>query len=357
MRKQLILLTTVIVLAFYATAQPVLPLQITDSVSCTPIKDQAQSPTCWAFCGTSLFETDLLKQGNPRLDLSEMFIARHAYLDKAKQHVATGGKTYYEGGGQFRDIFRVIKRFGIVPEGAYSGLVNDAKLHDHAAMDTAMRQYIRSCLVNGKTALSDIDIANLNDTLDKYLGKLPSQFSFNEKSYTPTSFARSIGLDTDDYIDLVSFANQPLYKKFLLNDKYNWAYDSLYNISLDDMMAVADTALHKGYGVAWEGDVTDTGFHYFGGYASMQKTVGHLDSIRIANYASEKTERDHGMHLIRSVRDGSGTKWYYLKNSWGRTNLKGGYLYMDENFFRLQTVILVVNKKGLPAALREKLGL
>ncbi len=74
-------------------------VRLTDSVSCTEVKDQASSPTCWVFGTNSLFESDLIKQYNTHLNLSEMFIARYAYIDKAKQFLATKGKSYFEGGG------------------------------------------------------------------------------------------------------------------------------------------------------------------------------------------------------------------------------------------------------------------
>ena len=107
------------------SSEPVIPIgiKLTDSVTCTPVKDQSQSPTCWIFGTNSIFESDLLKRYNIRLNLSEMYIARYAYIDKAKQFLATKGKTYYEGGGQFHDVIRVINNYGMVPE---EGLMNNS---------------------------------------------------------------------------------------------------------------------------------------------------------------------------------------------------------------------------------------
>jgi len=49
-------------------------IRITDSVICTKVKDQAHSPTCWVFGINSLFESDMIKKYDVRLDLSEMFL-------------------------------------------------------------------------------------------------------------------------------------------------------------------------------------------------------------------------------------------------------------------------------------------
>jgi aminopeptidase C len=105
---------------------PVFPagIHLTDSVSCTPVKDQSQSPTCWVFGTNSLFESDYIKKYHTVLDLSEMFIARYAYIDKAIKYLATKGKTYFEGGGQFHDVIRVVNKYGMVPEEAYPGKPN-----------------------------------------------------------------------------------------------------------------------------------------------------------------------------------------------------------------------------------------
>ena len=342
------------------TKWPATPRKVilTDSVLCTSVKDQSQSPTCWVFGTNSLIESDLLKKYNTRLNLSEMFIARYAYIDKAKQFLATNGKTYFEGGGQFHDVIRVINNYGIVPEEVYDGKPGKQLNHNHSALDTAMKLFTYALLKAGKTELDAANLQQMNDTLDKYLGKVPVDFFFQEKLFTPVSFAKEVVQFDNDYIELVSFADQPYYKKFILSDKYNWASDSFYNITPEDMLMLVDTALHKGWSVGWEGDVTEKEFHYAGGYASFADTAHFYDEERLINYRNETTERDHMLHITAVGKDESNKKWYYLKNSWGTYFSKyDGYLYIEENYFRLKTVILFVNKQALPQSLKEMLGI
>lgn len=66
-----------------------LSIHLTDSVECTEIKDQSRSPTCWVFGTNSLFEGDLIKRYGIKLNLSEMFVARYAYVDKLNKYLAT----------------------------------------------------------------------------------------------------------------------------------------------------------------------------------------------------------------------------------------------------------------------------
>lgn len=333
-------------------------IRITDSIECTSVKDQGQSPTCWVFGTNSIFESDMIKQFNTRLNLSEMFIARYAYIDKAARYLATGGKTYFEGGGQFHDVIRVVNKYGMVPEEVYNGKPNEQYSHNHSRLDTAMKYCVLGMLRNGRTSLDNDDLRRLNDTLDRYLGKVPLSFTWKGKQFTPLTFAKEILHFENDYAELVSFSDKPLYKQFILEDKYNWANDSFWNISLADMQMVVDTALQKGWSVGWEGDVTETGFNYFEGYAALADSAWLYDEQRLENYRTEATERDHMLQVTGAGFDEHGKKWYRLKNSWGTWLSKyKGFLYMEENYFRMKTVILFVNKKGLPESLKQKLGM
>lgn len=328
---------------------------LTDSAVCTEVKDQAQSPTCWVFGTNSLFESDLIKKYNLRLDLSEMFIARYAYIDKAKKYVETKGKTYFAGGGQFRDVIRVVNNYGMVPENDYRGIPIKRGNHNHANLDSAMSRLGRKFLRQGKTQLNASDIQQFNDTLDKYLGKVPASFWYDMQEFTPKTFVNKIIHFNNDYIELMSFSNLPYYQKCLLDDKFNWAGDSLYNIPLDDMQMLVDSALANGWSIGWEGDVTEPGFTPFTGSIDLNNTQHNYDEERSENYKTEATERDHMLHLVGVGRDENKKKWYHMKNSWGNWANNKGYLFMSEEYFKLKTVVLMVNKDALPGILKKKL--
>jgi bleomycin hydrolase len=352
------IITSPLLLAQPASETPFPAIHLTDSVYCTVVKDQGQSPTCWAFGANSLFESDLEKKQNLRLDLSEMFIARYAYIDKEKQWLATKGKTYCEGGGQFHDVIRIINTYGIMPEEAYNGRPNGEYYHNHARLDTAMRRFTNGILLQGKTEFSPSEIKQMNDTLDRYLGKVPETFIYDLQNYTPLTFAKEMGISGDDYIEVMSFADLPFYQKCLLSDRFNWAGDSLYNIPLEDFQMLADTALAKGWSVGWEGDVTDPGFNFWRGYAGKGDTVSAYPAERLKNFKNGSTERDHMLHLTGMGRDNNNKRWYYLKNSWGTLYSRfKGFLFMNESYFKLNTITMMVNKNALPRALKEKMGL
>lgn len=352
-----------LLIAIFLNAQPSsetqLPvIHLTDTVTCTEVKDQSQSSTCWVFGTNSLFESDMIKKFGQRLNLSEMFVARYAWIDKAKKYLETGGKTYFAGGGQFRDVLRVISKYGAVPEEAYTGRVRGEYFHDHTRLDTAMKRFVEGLLKKGRKEFNAKELQQLNDTLDRYLGKVPQTFWHDMIPYTAKTFARDVMKFENDYVEVMSFTNLPMYKKCFLDDKFNWAGDSIYNIPLSDLQTLVDTALLNGWSVGWEGDVTETGFNYYKGYAALPESIDHYDSQRIENYKNETTERDHMLHLVGIGKDENGKKWYYMKNSWGAWIGKfNGYLFMSDEYFKLKTVILMVNKEALPKTLNTKLGI
>lgn len=362
--KFLVVILILILLASAATGQTSASasapatIRLIDSVTCTSVRDQGQSPTCWAFGTNSLFESDLIKKYGFTLDLSEMFIARYAYIDRAKQWLATKGKTYFAGGGQFHDVIRVVNNYGMVPEEAYSGRPNGEFSHSHSRLDTAIKRLGDKFLREGKTSLGSSDLKQFNDTLDKYLGAVPENFWYKSKQYTPKTFAQELVQFGNDYIEVVAFADKPLYKQFILADKFNWANDSFYNITLDDFQMLVDSALAKGWSVGWEGDVTEKGFNHFQGFALVDDSTYRYDEDRLSSYKNETTQRDHMLHIVGAGRDENNKKWYYMKNSWGTWLSKyKGYLFMNEDYFKLKTLILMVNKAALPQKLKKKMGL
>lgn len=86
--------------------------------------------------------------GKKGYDLSEMYIVYQAYLGKADKYIRTDGNTNFDQGGAFHDIPWVIKRFGIVPTSAFSGLNYGSETHSHselyAVLDGAVEGVLKS---------------------------------------------------------------------------------------------------------------------------------------------------------------------------------------------------------------------
>ena len=75
----------------------------------TSIKNQGSSGTCWSYSGNSFLESEMIRMGKPAVDLAEIFTARNAYHDKAKQYVLFGGAISWGDGGELHDVINMYK--------------------------------------------------------------------------------------------------------------------------------------------------------------------------------------------------------------------------------------------------------
>ena len=340
----------------FKIAKPVLKPTIN---ACTSVKDQYMSSTCWSFSSTSLLESELLKTGKGVVDLSEMFIARYSMVRKVRRHLQQKGSNFFTPGGQFHDAVWVMKNFGMVPEEVYSGKGRNESNHNHAEMDTLLANFVRYCLTKGITELNPRQQSFVDSVLDHYLGKVPAQFDYRGRSYTPRSFLEQyLDINPDDYVEITSYTHHPFYAKFVLEDKYNWTGDEYWNVPLEDFTRITNTALDNGYTVGWDGDADDKGFQYQDGQAHYPYSYRHSNiSERQQAFENKSTELNHMMHIVGRTRE-PGKIWYYVKNSWGNySNSLGGYLFMREDYFIMRTVAIIVNKQAIPIDIRRKLGL
>lgn len=349
---------------------------VVKNLEATEVQNQAHSSTCWSFSSLSFIESELIRMGKPHLNLSEMFVVHHEYLEKADRYVRMHGRTSFSAGGAFHDVMYIIKKYGIVPQSVYSGLQFGRTEIDHSEMDSMMKDMLAGVVKQDE--ISPGWKKALEGTLDGYLGKLPESFDYNGKKYTPESFAASLGINYDNYIEITSFTHHPFYTKFILEVPDNWLWKDVYNVPLDEFIDILDNSLLNGYSVAWGADVHEKGFSFKDGVAIVPdidwNTVKKekIDSVinnpgrqmqitqamRQEAFDSYQTEDDHGMHIVGIVKDQNGTKYYIVKNSWGASkNECGGYFYASEAYIRYKTTSIMINKESLKKEEAKKLGL
>ena len=327
--------------------------------NCTEVKDQYLSATCWSFAGNSFLESELLKNGKGNFNLSEMFIARHSMKRKIERHLALKGKNFFTPGGQFHDEIWVMKHFGMMPESAYSGKLSATAHHNHGALDTAISHFVKKMLAKGVTQLNATQNKFVDSVLDANLGTIPKTFQYEGKIYTPQSFLQEVlSINPDDYVEITSYTHHPFYKKFVLEDKYNWTGDAYWNVPLADYSAITDQALKNGFTVVWDGDADDPDFQFNKGLAYLRTGLAVSQQDRQKAFEDETTLLDHMMHIVGVTKDKFGNKWYYVKNSWGKYgNQIGGFIFMRNDYFLMRTVAIIVNKNAIPESIRKKMGI
>ena len=347
-------------------------------IKTTPVKNQATTGTCWSFATTSFVETELIRMGKGEHILSPIFNVRYSYLPKAVNYVRYSGSANFGMGGQAHDVMNIIKQYGFIPEEVYNGMNIGEDKHNHAEMDGVLKAIADAITKARGGKITPRWQEVFESTLNIYLGTTPKEFSYQGKTYTPKSFVDSLGFNPDDYVELTSYTHHLFYTKFDLEIPDNWSKDQYYNVPINDLMQIIDTALTKGYSVAWDGDTSEKEFDRKKGIATVpikedessdSKKEDDEEALRIKEetvtqemrqetFDNHTTTDDHLMHLTGIAKDQTGAKFYYTKNSWGTKDKKyDGYWYMSEPYVRLKTVAIMVHKDAIPAELKTKLGI
>ncbi|HIW52901.1 MAG TPA: C1 family peptidase [Candidatus Alistipes excrementipullorum] len=360
-------------------------------VRTTSVKDQSRSGTCWCYSALSFLENEIMRAGGEEMDLSEMWIVRNIYFEKAVKYVRLHGNLNFAVGGAAHDVTNGIRNYGIVPEEVYPGLNYGTKKPYFNEIDAVLKAYVDAIIKAPNKKLTTAWQDGLNAILDAYFGVRPEKFTYKGKEYTPKSFAESLPINIDDYVSVGSFTHHPFYTEFIIEVPDNWAWDTIYNVPLDEMMAIIDNALANDYSVEWATDVSERGFsrtqalgivpeadlesmsgteaerwgklserekenalYKFDKPGKEKKITQQMRQEAFDNY---ETTDDHGMVIIGTATDQKGNPYFKVKNSWDVIPPYDGYYYFSRPFVEYKTISVMVNKNAIPQPIREKLGL
>lgn len=362
-------------------------------VPITSIKNQHRSGTCWNYSTLSFFEAEILKKKGKEYDLSEMFVCNKNYMDRAVMTVRLHGDMQFEQGGSAYDVQYILSNYGIVPDEAmaHAGEMIGDTLNDFSEFFKVMPAYVKSIAKSEAKKLTPAWKNGLQGIIDSYVGKVPETFVFEGKTYTPKSFAASLGLDWNDYVSFTSYTHHPFWTEFPVEVQDNWRQGMSWNVPIDDLARIIDNALKNGYTVAWGGDVSEEGFTRDGLAMLIDtKAVVEQEGTDMAKWlklsASERKDKlqklganvpeltpsqekrqeefdnweltdDHGMLIYGIATDQNGREYYMVKNSWGKTGEYKGVWYMSKNFIVAKTMDFLVNRNAVPKDIIKKLGI
>lgn len=361
-------------------------------IETTPVKDQSRSGTCWCFSTLSFLESEIIKAGGEPMHLSEMWIVRHSFMDKAEKYVRMHGTLNFAEGGAAHDVTEGIREHGIVPFEVYPGLNYGTAKPDFHEISEVLKSYLDAVIrAAGNKPLSTAWKRGFNAILDEYFGVLPETFTYEDKEYTPESFAASLPISMDDYVDVSSFTHHPFYSRFIIEVPDNWMWAEVYNVPLEEMMQIVDNALENGYTVAWGTDVSEKGFsrtkgigvipeadlegmsgteaERWGKLTEQEKEAALYkfdkpgkertitQEMRQTSFDNWETTDDHGMLIMGLAKDQNGTPYYKVQNSWNTVAPYDGFWYFSKPFVAYKTTSLMVNKNAIPKEIAKKLGL
>lgn len=346
----------------------------------TSIKDQNRSGTCWDYSTLSYFESEILKATGKTYDLCESFVANKTYMDRAIQVVRLHGDCQFSEGGSTYDPLYCLEHYGICPEKAmpFPGSLYGDSLNNFGEFFSLMTPYVQSVAKSSLKKISSQWKVGLQGILDAYLGKCPEQFTYEGKTYTPKTFAASLGLDWNNYVSFTSFSHHPFWTQFAVEVQDNWRNPLTWNVPIDDLQKILDNAIMNGYTIAWGGDVSEEGFTRKGlAYNVDEKKLENMKGSDMARWLKltpakkksivdslgvnvpevvptqkQRQERfddweltdDHGMLIFGIAKDQNGKEYYMVKNSWGKSGDYDGIWYMTKNFIIANTMDFMVNK-------------
>ena len=356
----------------------------------TSVKNQNRSSTCWAYSALGFLEAELLRLNKGDHDFSEMFVVYHTMLDRAVNYVRLHGDASFSPGGSFYDVLYCWRHYGIVPDKAMpAGVMYGDTLANHSDLDAAAKAYVDVIAKSTASKISPLWRRPLEAIYETYLGKLPQEFTYKGKKYTPRSFADSFGLNMNDYVSLTSYSHHPFYEAFALEIQDNWRGARSYNLPIDELMQVMRNAVNTGYTIAWGSDVSEEGFTRNGiavmpdvkkGAELTGSDMAHWLGLSKADRRAELTSRplpemtvtqqmrqeaydnwettdDHGMLIYGLAKDQNGKQYFMVKNSWGQAGKYKGFWYASEAFVAYKTMNIVVHKNAIPKEILKKLNI
>ncbi|MEW5677086.1 C1 family peptidase [Flavobacterium enshiense] len=348
--------------------------QTVTDLEALPVISQGQTGTCWSFSTSSFLESEIIRLTGKKIDLSEMYQVRNTYPKKAENYVMRQGKAQFSEGGLAHDVINSVADFGLVPNSVYTGLNGTYENHNHAEMVAVMESMLKTYVDNPAKKLSPNWKKAIDAMLDVYIGKNPSEFTFEGKKYTPKSFQEFTKINPSAYVTIASFTHVPNYKSFLLNIPDNFSNGNFYNLPLNEFIANIDHALANGFTVELDCDVSEPTFSGKTGVAVIPandddakiilteiKTEKNITpEFRQQEFENLTTTDDHLMHIVGKMKDQKGNVYYKVKNSWGTDEKRvanGGYVYMSVPYIKLKAISVLVHKDALQKNTRQNLGL
>lgn len=327
-----------------------------------PPVSQGTTNTCWCFSTTSFLESEAYRINKIQVKLSEMYTVYWEYVEKVKRYIGERGNSAFAEGSEANAVTRMWKMYGVVPEDAYTGLLNGRKYHNHETMFNEMNKYLESLKTNSSWD-EDEAIATIKSIMHHYMGVPPSEITVNGKKITPVQYLNDVlKINPDDYVDILSYIQEPFYKQVEYKVPDNWWHSTAYyNVPLDVYMSALKSAVRKGFTISIGGDVSEPGLDRTTQCAVIPDfdipSANINDDARQFRFSNQTTTDDHGMHLV-GYMEKDGQDWYLIKDSGSGSknndpNAKEwGYFFFSEDYVKLKIMDFMVHKD----AVKELIG-
>jgi bleomycin hydrolase len=322
-----------------------------------PPVSQGNTNTCWCFSTTSFLETEVYRINKTRVKLSEMFTVYWEYVEKTRRFIQERGNSAFDEGSEANAVTRMWKKYGIVPESDYTGLPISRKFHNSEDMITEMKAYLQSLKASSDWN-EEAAITTIKSIMNHYMGEPPTEIMVEGKKISPLQYLHDvIRINPDDYVDILSYEQEPFYKHVEYKVPDNWWHSTdYYNVPLDVFMEALKKVVRSGYTASIGGDVSEPGFDRMTQCAIVPDfdipAAFINDDARQFRFSNGTTTDDHGMHLVGYLEK-DGKDWYLIKDSGSgsRNNnpnaAEFGYYFFSSDYVKLKMMDFMVHKDAV----------
>ncbi len=315
---------------------------------------QGMTNTCWSFATTSFYEAEIYRLTKQQIRLSEMFTVYYEYVEKTKEFVRTRGESFVGEGSETNAVAKMMKKYGVLPQTAYSGLKIGQPYPDHRKMFDEIYNYLQS--MKSQNAWNETQaVATVKSIMNFHIGEPPSYTMVNGRKLTPLDYMKDVTtLNPDEYVDFMSLMEKPYWTQAEYKVPDNWWRDaSYYNLPLDDYMNIIKNSIANGYTISIGGDVSESGINSKLGVAMVPTydiPSAYIDeNARQLRFSIGTTTDDHALHLVGYLEKPNGM-WYLIKDSGssGHNNQNSkGYYYYHEDFVKLKMMSFTIHKDAV----------
>lgn len=334
--------------------------QITKQNDALPVCSQGKTGTCWSFATASFLESELMRMGKGKIDLSEMFIVKNIYKEKVENYVRYHGKTNFGQGSLAHDYLNAVEKYGLMPNDAFYPEIHIDKKHNHKELFSVLKSMANTFATSGN--LTGKWKVGYQAVLDAYFGADKENFEYKGKTYNPESFKKNLKIEPKKYRHITSFTHLPMGEKpVVLQLPDNWSRGSFENMPMTMMFEMTEMAILNGFTVVWDADVSNKGFNSKKGIAiapkednfswnELKEPAKELEisqELRQKEFDRHVVTDDHLMHITGMATDQKGNKYFVVKNSWGTKRGKEGfegYLFVSKAYFMLNTIAVTFHQ-------------
>jgi bleomycin hydrolase len=331
-----------------------------------PTESQGNTGTCWSFSTTAFYESEVYRLSGKKIEISEMYTVYWEYVEKARRFIEKRGSSYFAEGSEGNAVARMMKMYGALPQEEYTGLKDNRKYHSHAKMYEEMNAFLESMKASNAWNI-DYGLETIRSIMNHHIGEPPANFTVEGTSYTPQTYLKDyLKLNPDDYVEILSYKQEPYWEKVEYKVPDNWWHSKeYYNVPLDDFMKIVKRAIKEGYTMSIGGDVSETGFNRETNCAMVPDydiPAGYInEDARQFRFSNETTTDDHGMQLIGYIENynDTGKDWYLIKDSSsgsrnvGEDDSRFGYYFFHEDYIKLKMMGFTIHKDAVEDILKK----